>query len=151
MLVPLHTLSVLFSRWHVTISTRPVQDGIKTTILLATASAEAVGPSGSCFARDDSARVLLSSQAASGSYWHNARPEKDADVLTRCTSCCALVMQAAESLTICCCSGPTAGIVTEVAFKQSEADNCFAESCKMIGIAGENDRHMRLLTPTSQP
>jgi hypothetical protein len=37
--------------------------------------------------------------------------------------------------------GPS-GFVTEVAFNKSEADNCFVESCKMIGIAGASDSAM---------
>ena len=37
--------------------------------------------------------------------------------------------------------GPS-GFVTEVAFNKSEADNCFIESCKMIGIAGASDSAM---------
>ncbi len=37
--------------------------------------------------------------------------------------------------------GPS-GFAAEVAFNKSEADNCFVESCKMIGVAGASDSAM---------
>jgi len=75
-----------------------VEDGIKTTIMCATAPLAALGPS--------------------GSYYHNDRPNSDSDIL---------------------CSGTQAefdvNLVTPIAFDSSEADRCFSQSCKMLGIA----------------
>ncbi len=56
-----------------------------------------------------------------------------------CCDCC--VHADAVSETTAPFRGPS-GFAAEVAFKKSEADNCFVESCKMIGVAGASDSAM---------
>jgi len=120
---------------------RSVEDGIKTTMLCATAAAEALGPSGaSC---DTSICVTPLPTAM------NQAPTTTTIGLavTRtffAGQCVMTYLPADDSKFLCCFSGQAQidqSLITPIAFDKSEADNCFIQSCKMTGIAGADWSH----------